>query len=130
MIMSSQPNDAPPMINLVVIRCADIEIAARFYSSLGLFFAKEKHGEGPEHYAACVDGFVFEIYPLKEGDPPTTGLRLGFEIDAVDAYIPDVQKMGGTLVKSPYDSRLGRRAVIKDPDGHTIELVCKMPTAM
>lgn len=116
------------MINLVVIRSENIEIAERFYSSLGLLFGKEKHGDGPEHYASCVDGFVFEIYPLKEDDAPTTSVRLGFEIDTVDGYIPEISKLGGTVVKLPYDSPWGRRAVIKDPDGHTIELVCKNGT--
>jgi len=118
----------PPMINLVVIRSADIEIAERFYSSLGLLFGKEKHGNGPEHYASCVDGFVFEIYPLKENETPTTSVRLGFEIDTVDGYIPEVSKLGGTVETRPYDSPWGRRSVIKDPDGHTIELVCKNGT--
>ena len=118
----------PPMINLIVIRSADIEIAERFYSSLGLLFGKEKHGAGAEHYASCTDGFVFEIYPLKDGDHPTASVRLGFEVDTVDGYISDILKMGGVVIKSPHDSPWGRRAVIKDPDGHTIELVCKNGT--
>lgn len=34
-----------------------------FFSRMGLPFVKEKHGEGPEHYAAQVGDDVFEIYP-------------------------------------------------------------------
>ncbi len=92
------------MINLVAIRSSDIESANRFYSSLGLLFGKEKHGDGPEHYAYCVAGFVFEIYPLKDEEAPTSSVRLGVEIDTVDGYIPEITKIGGTVVKTPHDS--------------------------
>lgn len=59
---------APPMLNLVVLRSPDVHRAVRFYRVLGLLFTVERHGSGPEHYAAVVNGFVFEIYPLREGN--------------------------------------------------------------
>ena len=118
----------PPIVNLIVIRSEDIEMAEKFYSNLGMLFCKEKHGTGPEHYAYCANGLVFEIYPLKENDHPTTNVRLGFDIDSVDDYINDISTLGGVVVTPPHDSEWGRRTVIKDPDGHTIELVCKNGT--
>lgn len=115
-------------MNLVVIRSKDFNKTKNFYFMLGLLFVKEKHEGGPEHYACSVDGFVFEIYPLKEGDVPTTNIRLGFEIDTVDGYIHEIEGFGGVVVTPPYDSSAGRKAVVKDPDGHTIELLCKHGT--
>src|SRR5688572_14810480 len=55
---------APPILNLTVLRSTDIDRASKFYSEMGLSFTKHRHGRGPEHYASCVNGFVFEIYPI------------------------------------------------------------------
>ena len=53
--------------NTYVIRSDDIEKLKTFLDSfLDPFrasFVKEKHGDGPEHYACDVDGKVLEIYP-------------------------------------------------------------------
>lgn len=71
-----------------------------FYARLGLTFARERHGDGPEHYAATLaDGLVLELYP---GTPErTTGaLRLGFLVDP-----------GGVT-----------EGVHRDPDGRAVEV--------
>lgn len=113
---------APPIVNLVVLRSGDIERAARFYQAMGLLFTKHRHGSGPEHYASEVDGFVFEIYPIGSA-ASTASTRIGFSVDDVDAVIELLVEVGGELVLGPKDSEWGRRAVMKDLDGHTIELM-------
>jgi len=60
------------LLNLVVIRSADIERAAAFYKELGLVMIKQQHGNGPEHYSAQLGITIFEIYPLDERRPSTT----------------------------------------------------------
>src|SRR6266481_8894238 len=45
-----------PTLNLVVLRCADIDRAMAFYSKLGLHFARHRHGTGAEHYSAELAG--------------------------------------------------------------------------
>jgi lactoylglutathione lyase len=114
---------APPIANLLVLRSPDIHRAAAFYQALGLLFTVERHGNGPEHYASKVDGFVFEIYPLAPGQTPTVGTRIGFSVDSVDELVPSVREAGAEVVTEPHDSLWGRRAVVKDLDGHTVELV-------
>ncbi|MFN3165426.1 MAG: VOC family protein [Phycisphaeraceae bacterium] len=118
----------PINLNLVVILSSDIDKAEQFYKELGLFFEREQHGNGPEHLAACGEagGVVFEIYPLGPKHQPTTSTRLGFSIDDVDAYIERLTELGGSVVSTPKDSEWGRRAVIKDPDGHTVELITQL----
>ena len=113
---------APPHLNLTVLRSPDIDRASNFYSALGLLFTKHRHGTGPEHYASCVNGFVFEIYPLGK-HPPTIGTRIGFSVDDVDAIVPMLLGIGAELVSSVADSEWGRRAVVKDLDGHIVELL-------
>lgn len=113
----------PPHLNLVVLRSADIHRAATFYRRMGLLFTCEAHGSGPEHYTSMVSGLVFELYPLKANAPPTTSTRIGFRVDSVDGIVPLLVEVGAEVVSPPFDSEWGRRAVVKDLDGHTVELV-------
>jgi lactoylglutathione lyase len=115
----------PPLLNLVVIRSADLDRAERFYRVLGLHFERHRHGTGPEHLAAqpYEGGYVFEVYPASVKAGSTTGVRIGFSVDAVDVYLDQLVEAGGTIVQAPADSEWGRRAVVADPDGHRVELV-------
>ena len=55
--------------SLIVLKTKNLENALKFYSALGLEFTLEKHGKGPEHYAATLDyGLVLELYPSQEPD--------------------------------------------------------------
>jgi lactoylglutathione lyase len=113
----------PPHLNLVVLRSPDIHRAAKFYSALGLLFTAHSHGSGPEHCSSEVSGLVFEIYPATTKSAPTTGTRIGFNVDSVDELIPLLTQAGAQIVSPPSDSEWGRRAVVRDIDGHTVELV-------
>jgi lactoylglutathione lyase len=109
-------------LNLVVIRSADLERAARFYGALGLRFTPERHGSGPEHLAARAGAVVLEVYPRGDGGS-TLGLRLGFRVGSVAAAVLAASAAGGSVVSPPRESPWGRRAVVADPDGHRVELV-------
>ena len=113
---------APPILNLIVLRSSDIDRAARFYQAMGLLFTKHRHGSGPEHYASEVNGFVFEIYPLGTATS-TVSTRVGFSVDDVDSVVEMLLDVGGELLSGPKESEWGRRAVMKDLDGHTLELL-------
>jgi lactoylglutathione lyase len=112
-----------PQLNLVVLRSSDLERAMAFYRVLGLTFTRHAHGAGPEHYACEVNGMVFEIYPLTVRSSPTTGVRIGFRVASVDDAVELLSRMGGVVVTPAADSEWGRRAVMRDFDGHTVELV-------
>ena len=93
---------APPTMNLTVLRSPDIDRAAEFYSRLGLVFLKHRHGSGPEHDASCVDGFVFECYPLGK-HAPTIGTRIGFSVADVDSIASLLVEIGAEWVSPPAD---------------------------
>jgi predicted enzyme related to lactoylglutathione lyase len=113
---------ATASLNLVVIRSADLDRAARFYGALGIQFQREKHGSGPEHLAGNVGSVVLEIYPGSEaGD--TRGVRLGFRIASLAATLVAVQEADGIVVSPAQESPWGLRAVVSDPDGRRVELV-------
>ncbi|WP_442483962.1 VOC family protein [Aeoliella sp. SH292] len=110
-------------LNLVVLRSANLSRAQAFYEVLGLSFDTHRHGNGPEHLACERDGFVFELYPL--ADMPTSATRIGFAVDDVDRVVSELQAIGAELHQAPKDSPWGRRAVMRDFDGHLVELVAK-----
>src|SRR5262245_16490101 len=114
-----------PRCNLVVIRSPDIDRAAKFYELLGMTFTRHAHLNGPTHYSAERDGFVFEIYPQPEGGESTRGVRLGFEVEDIDSILPGLIGCGGMLLAKPASSKWGRRAVIKDLDGNSVELTTR-----
>ena len=112
-----------PKVNLLVLRVTDLEKSEDFYQKLGMSFNKHSHGDGPVHLSYENDGFVFELYPLKDGAQPTISTRIGFQVDDVDQYIKTCEEDGIDIVSYPKETEWGRRTVIKDPDGHVIELV-------
>jgi lactoylglutathione lyase len=110
------------VMNLVVIRSADLERALHFYTILGITLSRERHGSGPEHLAATIGAVVLEIYP-QGGVDKTTGVRLGFRVKSLEMTIARVQAIGGTVVSPVQESEWGLRAVVSDPDGHRLELL-------
>ena len=116
-------NTASPIPNLLVIRSPDIERAVTFYERLGLHFERHSHGKGPEHYASETDGFVFEIYPQRNDSGATNNTRIGFSVESVDDTLPSLNELGVEILSPAKDSPWGLRAVVRDLDGHTVELV-------
>lgn len=110
-------------LNLVVLRSGDIKKASEFYAHLGLKFKIHRHGSGPEHYAAELQGGVFELYPQSNDGPSTLGTRIGFAVASVDSVVAGLTEYPDAIVSAPKDSEWGRRAVLKDPDGHRVELL-------
>jgi lactoylglutathione lyase len=109
-------------LSLIVIYAADISKSKEFYETLGLSFTSEKHHRGPAHFSCQFGDAVFELYPSKDADSVTYPMRLGFQVDSVDTTLVRLKNAGIEPVTSPQESPMGRRAVIRDPDGNTIEI--------
>jgi len=96
-----------------------MEELKRFYSSLGARFESERHGNGPEHYAATLsDDLVLEIYPAPDGVTPDSGLRLGFTVSDIEETLRSLGQNN-----APRQTQWGLRAIVRDPDGRTVELM-------
>jgi lactoylglutathione lyase len=109
-------------VNLLMLRCNDIEVTRCFYEQLGLSFVKEKHGTGPQHYAWESGGFVLELYPAAAGQAPDN-VRIGFST-------PLLADLSGTLrrstdmniLKQPYATADRLVMLLQDPDGRKVEV--------
>ncbi len=109
-------------LNLLVIRAKDPVRLVSLYEVLGLSFKKHRHGKGAEHFACEMSAMVFEIYPSRNANETTAATRLGFSVAAVDETVAKLETMGAKVVSMPAESEWGRRAVVRDFEGHTIEL--------
>lgn len=109
------------ILNLLVLRSSAPHELASFYEGLGLTFVREKHGKGPEHLACTTHGAVFEIYP-EGGGGSTSGTRIGFAVEDVDASYASALAGRAESVSEPRTGQWGRRAVVRDPSGHVLEL--------
>ena len=113
-------------LSLIVLRCVDLDASRTFYTYLGLSFETEQHGDGPVHYSYQQGELVLELYP---GKPNSVLARTqagasmhGFRVESLDVILTSLQTLGTKIVHPPSDSPWGRRAVVLDPDGRTIEL--------
>ena len=107
------------LLNLLVLRCRDIEASRAFYECIGLTFVKHAHGGGPEHYSHENHEVVIELYPASGRINDKTGL--GFRCYNLEA-------MQKTLSEKGYgpdiicDNDWGESFVVRDPDGRRVEI--------
>lgn len=111
-----------PLLNLVVLRAKDPHSLAGFYGALGLEFESERHGSGPEHLASNTGGYVLEIYPRESGGSDTTAVRLGFRVASIATVLGELGAQAD-VVSRPSCSQWGTRCVVRDPEGHKVELL-------
>ncbi|WP_254506884.1 VOC family protein [Anatilimnocola floriformis] len=109
------------MLSLLVLKTRQLERLKDFYENLGIEFVEEKHGDGPLHFAGKLGDAVFEIYPLASGEADAT-TRLGFVVDDLDDISERLQRLQSVPLKQPKQTEWGRRLVVKDPDGRSVEL--------
>lgn len=102
-------------INLLVLRCKELQVSKQFYELLGFRFVKEQHGDGPVHYSSQDAGFVFELYPLGDGGSLDSS-RLGFFLENLSHILP------GLDLKGQYQFDGKQIYIVQDPDGRKIEL--------
>jgi len=109
-------------LNLLVIRCSNIERSKTFYELFGMAFNKEQHGNGPQHYSCADDTGVFEIYPLEGQSADQTGL--GFVTGDLEG-LHMLLRRNQFAPREIRDTELGRMFVCRDPDGRRIEVKAK-----
>ncbi|MDA1231489.1 MAG: hypothetical protein O2856_12000 [Planctomycetota bacterium] len=110
-------------LNLIVIRSLEPSRTVQFYGMLGMDFQEEQHGSGPVHWAADLDGIVLEIYPAKSADEVDVTTRLGFDANDAVAVLNALRSSDVEIVSELKQTKWGLRAVVKDSDGRSVELV-------
>lgn len=118
-----------PKLKLIVIRTTDLARMVAFYRCMGIEFLEHRHGTGPMHFAADLCGVVFEIYPTLKPENVDRTNRLGFSVGELQTIVDSLRNFGAAVIEEPTKSEWGIRAVVKDPDGRSVELYADDPAA-
>lgn len=105
-------------LNLLVLRCRDLDRSRQFYAALGFELTAEKHGGGPIHYSIALGSTVLELYPTSAA---SSNVRLGLEVRDVGAAVEAIRALGGSVERELVTGQ--DSAVVRDPDGNQVELV-------
>ena len=112
-----------PKLSFIMWHSPDPRVAAAFYAQFGISFIEERHGSGPVHFAFQSSGFAIELYPAKDGAPPGgTGTVVGFEVNDADQVSAIAASQGIEVVEDLKMTAMGRRVIIRDPDGRQVFL--------
>lgn len=110
-------------LTLLVLKTRQVEQLRAFYQTIGVDLVEEKHGKGPVHFAGRARDVVIEVYPLPDdGSPVDSSTRLGFAIENEAEVIRALEGIGTRIVTPPKETAWGFQAVVKDPDGRSVEL--------
>lgn len=110
------------VLTLLVLKTRQVDRLLAFYQALGVEFTEEQHGHGPRHHAGRVGAVVIEIYPLQDGGTVAKSTRLGFSEGDLAVVVRALEGIGTFVVKQPRQTAWGLQAVVKDPDGRSVEL--------
>ena len=111
---------------LLVLKTRQVEQLRLFYQTLGIELVEERHGKGPVHFAGRVGGVVIEVYPLADdGIPVDPSTRLGFAVENLAEVVQALHGIGTKIVTEPQETTWGFQAVVRDPDGRSVELTQK-----
>jgi catechol 2,3-dioxygenase-like lactoylglutathione lyase family enzyme len=106
-------------LNLLVLRCRDLERSRKFYEVLGLRFVKHAHGNGPEHYSHEDDRGVFELYPATTDGMDSTAI--GFATADLHGLHTSFT-LAGFSPEEIHEQTWGRTFVVRDPDHRRVEI--------
>ena len=108
----------------------DPEAAGRFYAGLfGWTIKNMDMGTGPYHVAHVGEtgvGGIMAPPPGGEKMPPAWGCYV--TVDSVDETIAKCSALGGRTIMPPMDvPKVGRMAVLQDPQGGVIQVISYLP---
>jgi lactoylglutathione lyase len=107
-----------PSLDLVVLRCSNLEASKTFYEAMGLSFNAEQHDSGPPHYSTRLGDTVIELYPSNSSSTPS---RFGISVANLDKAVPALADLGDFVLSFDREGS-PPRAMVRDPDGNKIEL--------
>jgi hypothetical protein len=110
-------------LTLLVLKTRQVDRVRTFYQALGIAFIEERHGSGPRHFAGRVGDVVMEVYPLPDDGTADPSTRLSFTVGNMVDVVQAVQGLDAPMVKQPTQTAWGLQAVVKDPDGRSVELI-------
>ncbi len=108
----------------LVIATSQIKDVLRFYENLGLTFKTKKVSLGTEYYWTMANGLeiaFLEKPGMKQDIQPH--YTLSFQVKGIDAKFQQFVSNKFIGILDPTDFKDGRKAIVLDPDGRSVEMI-------
>jgi hypothetical protein len=96
-----------------------------FYGKLGFQFQRTQISKGTELHRALLNQIDFSICAVpNQGAAVVPVLQLGFRIAKLEETVAALKKIAGvSCILDPTNMPDGKKAVVIDPDGNSVELL-------
>ncbi len=106
----------------------DLEAAKRFYGAVfGWAFDDEHRGEGPGYTTILLDGNpvggMLDLAAAEVPDEVPAHWQVYFATEDADAAVETTKQGGGGVMVEPFDTPVGRIAIVHDPFGASFGVV-------
>jgi len=109
----------------ITVNTPNLENMVRFYEILGCKFSKVKVTIGGELFRSSLAGFELSLMSISSAATSYyPKVMMGFRIGDMEAKVAKLSSIPGVImILDPTDMPDGKKAILQDPDGHSIELV-------
>lgn len=122
--MSSLNHKVNVQFDRVTINTANMPDMLEFYRAIGLDLQMKKISLGSQIYSTKVGNVEFQLYGINVKDPSATPpMQLSFEVDNLDLVFSQLSLLSGVdVIMEPTELVDGKRTIILDPDGQSVEI--------
>lgn len=113
------------VITSITIMTPQLQDMLAFYRIIGFDFVAQKVDKGSELFRAHQESLEFSLYASQQvAKSQTPSLQLGFKVSDLDNIVEKMIKIPGVhCILDPTELPDGKRAIVLDPDGHSIDLI-------
>ena len=111
----------------ITVNTPNLENMVRFYEILGCEFSKVKVSIGGELFRSSLEGFELSLMSIKSASPAAyPKVMMGFKVNDLDSKVEKLNSIPGVImILDPTDMPDGKKAILQDPDGHSVELIAR-----
>ncbi|MEK2646003.1 VOC family protein [Bdellovibrio sp. BCCA] len=112
------------LITSITINTPRLQDMLGFYRIIGFQFTASKVDKGSEVHRAVHNAVEFSLYSIQNAQrSQIPSLQLGFRITDLEKTVGELMKIPGAMcILDPTEMPDGMKAIVLDPDGHSIEL--------
>ncbi|MBK9323584.1 MAG: VOC family protein [Bdellovibrionaceae bacterium] len=109
----------------ITVNTPNLENMIRFYEILGCHFAHVKVSVGGELFRSCIEGFELSLMSIPSAEVgKTPKVLMGFKVTQLEEKVSKLNLIPGVItILDPTDMPDGKKAIVQDPDGHSVELI-------
>lgn len=111
----------------ITVNTPNLENMVRFYEILGCQFSKINVNIGGELFRSSLEGFELSLLSIKSVQTDTyPKVMMGFKIEDMETKVGKLNSIPGVImILDPTDMPDGKKAILQDPDGHSVELIAR-----